>query len=74
MGALEAKAFIREKRIRLGLYQRELAEVLGVSRATVMRWESGKQRIYQRHYDKLKALAKSDDAVQAFLKEARIVR
>lgn len=33
---------IRERRKALGLTQRELATALGVTRWTIMRWESGK--------------------------------
>ena len=33
---------IEEKRIKLGLTQKQLAEMLGVERTTVSKWETGK--------------------------------
>lgn len=36
---------LRERRKRLGLSQRELAEAFGVTQHTISRWEEGKIRI-----------------------------
>jgi transcriptional regulator with XRE-family HTH domain len=44
-------------RLQAGLYQRELASVLGVSRLTLMRWESGAEPRGERRQRYAEALA-----------------
>lgn len=39
---MELKDLIKAKRISLGLNQREVADLMGISRATISRWEAGK--------------------------------
>lgn len=38
---METKDFIKQRRLQLGLSQQEVARSVGVSEATVSRWESG---------------------------------
>ena len=38
---MEMKDFIKQRRVKLGLTQKEVADYVGVSEATLSRWESG---------------------------------
>ena len=49
MTDLEVAALIRKRRTELGLRQLDLAIKVGVSRYTVIRWESGKSRPQNHH-------------------------
>ena len=52
---MEVKEIIRKRRIELNLTMRDLANKVGVSEATISRWESGDIANMKR--DKIKALA-----------------
>lgn len=54
---MEVKDIIRNNRIELGLTMKEVADKVGVSEATVSRWESGDIENMRR--DKISALAKA---------------
>lgn len=54
-------AEVRFLRKRLGLQANELAEILGVSRVTVSRWENDKVKIDKAYDDMIRALIKSRD-------------
>ena len=64
---MKANEVIRLRRKELGLTMREVANKVGVSEATVSRWESGDIRNMRR--DKIAALARAlDVAVRADLR------
>lgn len=54
---------VKRIRAQLGLTQAELAQKLGVARASVARWESGLMGIRETAARLLKLLAKGDDRV-----------
>lgn len=53
---MDVKTIIRNRRIDLGLTMKDIADAVGVSEATVSRWESGEIENMRR--DKIAALAK----------------
>ena len=53
---MEVNDFIRKRRIELGLLMQDVADAVGVSEATVSRWESG--HIDNMRRDKIYALSK----------------
>ena len=54
---MKANEVMRVRRLELGLTQREIADRVGVTEATVSRWESGDIRNMRR--DKIAALARA---------------
>jgi len=54
---MEFRHKIRERRLELGLTTDEVAKVVGVSNATISRWETG--NIKNQRRDKLELLAKA---------------
>lgn len=62
---MKANEVIRLRRKELGLTMREVANMVGVSEATVSRWESGDIRNMRR--DKIAALARALDVSPAVL-------
>ena len=62
---MKANEVIRLRRKELGLTMREVANKVGVSEATVSRWESGDIRNMRR--DKIAALARALDVSPAVL-------
>lgn len=57
--------YLADRRIALGLTQKEVAESVGVTEATVSRWESG--TIANMRRDKIKLLAKALDSTPNFI-------
>lgn len=53
---MEVNDFIRKRRLELGLMMQDVADAVGVSEATVSRWESG--HIDNMRRDKIYALSK----------------
>lgn len=53
---MEMKDIIRQRRVELGLTQKEVADYVGVSEATLSRWESGEIQDFKRN--RITALAK----------------
>ena len=53
---MEMKDFIKQRRVKLGLTQKEVADYVGVSEATLSRWESGEIQNLKRN--RIAALAK----------------
>lgn len=53
---MEMKDFIKQRRVKLGLTQKEVADYVGVSEATLSRWESGQIENLKRN--RIAALAK----------------
>lgn len=62
---MEIKTLIHNKRLERGLTMKELAEKVGVSEATISRWESGK--IDNMRRDKIAALADALNIVPALI-------
>lgn len=54
---MEVKDIIKSRRLELGMTMKELAKAVGVSEATISRWESGDIENMRR--DKIAALAKA---------------
>ena len=62
---MKANEVMRVRRLELGLTQREIADRVGVTEATVSRWESGDIRNMRR--DKIASLARALDISPAVL-------
>lgn len=73
---MEFKDLVKSRRIALGLTLEEVGKIVGVSKATVQRWESGE--ISNMRRDKVLLLAKALHTTPAYLmgweddKEAKI--